>query len=504
MPDNIHQVWTNSLSRVLEPFGKEGLLALELAAVLGRQVDIAEWQELARRTGNPIPDGLLDALADRGLARQGESSWSFAHALLRESVERIAEEDGRREDLHEVCVEMLLAQGAGPMRLGRHLVLSGNPGEALGMLLHGADIAWSRGEYGRVAELLSLREQALEQSDIGEEDPAWGQGWLRRARLAMRHGDIALGRSLLGQTEKAARHHDWHAELAETLASQSAQYSFEGKHTAAREAAEEAFSLAQSSGDLVLVARASRSLGQRLLERGELGPAEDLLLHSREIFEAYGDEVGVIQSNQVLFGIAKQRGDLEQAREILLTLVKVQEQRGYRWGLAAAVNGLGDMARAEDRLEEAESHYRRAAALFISVSRTAPTTRSVNVNLGLVLVAQERFDEAGALLGDVDAEAESGSSTANQGITQMLIACCAAGSGRWEGFDAPFLRGLTLLTKIERLDSDVGAVSEHIGLIALRAGQTERAERALQLARRQRSGLGRDADLHRVEALLES
>ena len=503
VPDDIHQVWMNSLARVLEPFGKSGLHALELAAVLGRQVDIAEWRELAHRTDTAIPEGLLDALASRGLVRQGESSWSFAHALLRESVERIADDAGRRAALHETCVEMLLAQGAGPMRLGRHMVLSGNPEDALGTLLHGADIAWSRGEYGRVAELLALREHALERSEIGEDNAAWGQGWIRRARLAMRHGDIALGRSLLDQTEQAARRHGWDAELAESLASQSAHYSFIGDHSAARKSAEEAVSLAQSSGDLILVARASRSLGQRLLEGGQLVRAEEMLDHSRSIFEAYGDEVGVIQSDQVLFGIAKQRGQLEQARAILLRLVAVQEQRGYRWGLASAVNGLGDLARAEHKLEEAEAHYRRAAALFISVSPTAPTARSVSVNLALVLVEQDRFDEAGALLDEAASAIDSGSSTANRGLTHMLTACCAAGAGRWESFDTPFLKGLSLLTRIERLDIDLAVVAEHIGLIALGAGQGERAVRALTLAQRQWEGLGRTVELKRTERLLD-
>jgi tetratricopeptide (TPR) repeat protein len=383
------------------------------------------------------------------------------------------------------------------------MVLSGNPEDALGTLLHGADIAWSRGEYGRVAELLALREHALERSEIGEDNAAWGQGWVRRARLAMRHGDILLGRSLLDQTAQAARRHGWDAELAEALASQSAHYSFIGDHSAARESAEEAVALAQSSGDLILVARASRSLGQRLLERGDLVQAEEMLDHSRSIFEAYGDEVGVIQSDQVLFGIAKQRGHLEQARAIVLRLVAVQEQRGYRWGLASAVNGLGDLARAEHNLEEAEAHYRRAAALFISVSPTAPTARSVSVNLALVLVGQDRFDEAGALLDEAASAIDSGSSTANRGLTQMLIACCAAGAGRWEGFDAPFLKGLSLLTRIERLDIDLAMVAEHIGKIALAAGQSERAVRALNLAQRQWEGLGREVDLERTEGLLD-
>ena len=501
VPDDIHQVWISSVNRVLEHYGEPGRKALEMAAVLGRQVDTAEWRELAARCDVTIPPGLLDSLADRGLVRQGESSWSFSHALLRESIERASEEANRRQGLHEACVEMLLAQGAGPIRLGRHMLLAGHPEDAMGPLLHGADIAWSRGEYDRAAELLVLRERAMERSGVSAESPAWGQGWLRRARLAMRYGDVSLGSSLLRQTEQAARRNGWDAELSETLTSLSGHHAFVGDRPAALAASEEAVQLAEASGDLLLVAKAYRAMGRRLVEQGELQRAGTLVAQAREIFTAFEDEVGAIQCDQVLFLVASQSGKLVDAREILLRLIDVQERRGYRWGLASAINGLGDIARFEGDLDASERHYRRAAELFLSVSPHAAMTRSVTVNLALILVIQERYEEAAGLLAEAMEAIDASSSTAVRGFARILIACCAAGCSRWEGFDIPFLKGLSLLTRIERLDVDLASIAEKIGIIAMKADETERAERALALSLRQWRGLGRAPEAARVEAL---
>ena len=503
VPDNIHQLWLGVLGRVLNPFGMSGLLAVEVAAVLGRQVDQGEWEELAKRTGRTIPEGLLDALANRGLIRQGAATWSFTHALLRESIEQLAQEEGRLAKLHQACVDMLLSQGAGPMRLGRHMVLAGTPGDALGPLLNGADIAWSKGEYGRVAEFLSIREQALEASGVPRANPAWGQGWLRRARLAMRHGDHDLGSSLLKQTEERARENDWPAELAEALASRSAHESFLGRHSLARQTAEESVALAEASGDLVLVARSYRALGQRLMEQGELSRADEVVRRSREIFEAFGDEVGIIQSEQVLFNIARQRGDLDEARRIIHGLVSLQEKRGYRWGLASAVNGLGDIARTEAKLDKAEAHYRRAASLFESVSHSSSQARSIGIKLALVLIAQERYEEAESLLADVKIVVDKTGSALARGFARLLLSCCAAGQGNWATFDTPFLKGLSLLSQADVHHVDVAVTAERIGRLALRKGQGDRAYRALLLAQRQWGGLGRKAEETRVGALLD-
>ncbi|MEE2828148.1 MAG: hypothetical protein VX498_03085, partial [Myxococcota bacterium] len=504
VPDDIHQVWLSAVNRVLEPFGEEGRLALELAAVLGRQVDSGEWHLLCAHRGVQIPHGLLAALADRALVRKHDASWSFAHALLRESLERTAKEAGRLEALHEACVEVLLAQGAGPIRLGRHMLLAGHPEDAMSPLLTGADIAWSRGEYGRVAELLLLRERALERSNVPANDPRWGQGWIRRARLAMRRGDVSLGYSLLRQTEKAARLHGWMAELSETLSSRAAHHAFVGETQLAIEASEEAVTLAESTGNLLLVARAYRSLGRRLVDRGELERARILVGQAREMFCALDDEIGIIQSDQVLFLVARQSGQLEEAHETLQRLLELQEGRGYRWGLASAINGMADLARYNGDLELAEHRYRRAAELFMSVSPSAAMSRSVTVNLALVLVVQERYDEAAGLLTEALTAIDDGSSISVRGFARILLACCAAGTGRWEGFDVPFLKGLSLLTRTELLDVDLAGLAEHIARLALEADQADRAVRALELATRQWRGLGREDEAERIVALRAS
>ena len=81
----------------------------------------------------------------------------------------------------------------------------------------------------------------------------------------MRRGDVGLGYSLLRQTEKAARLHGWMAELSETLSSRAAHHAFVGETQLAIDACEEAVTLAEGTGDLLLVVR--MTLPEQLTER---------------------------------------------------------------------------------------------------------------------------------------------------------------------------------------------------------------------------------------------
>ena len=130
--------------------------------------------------------------------------------------------------------------------------------------------------------------------------------------------------------------------------------------------------------------------------------------------------------------------------------------------------------------------------------------RSVTVNLALVLVVQERYDEAAGLLTEALTAIDEGSSISVRGFARILLACCAAGTGRWEGFDVPFLKGLSLLTRTELLDVDLAGLAEHIARLALEADQADRAVRALELATRQWRGLGREDEAERIVALRAS
>jgi predicted ATPase len=61
IPDDIHGLWTTRVARVLERHGPDARRALELAAVLGNEVDAAEWRALAEEARVAIRNVRRDA-----------------------------------------------------------------------------------------------------------------------------------------------------------------------------------------------------------------------------------------------------------------------------------------------------------------------------------------------------------------------------------------------------------------------------------------------------------
>ena len=125
LPDDIHDLWTRRINRVLAGQPRAARLALELAATLGHDVDAEEWRAVVAEYGEQIPPLLLILLTEHRLAITTDDRWSFAHGMLRESMERAAKDRGRLAEHHRACARMLEAlygtDAPGvPERLGRH------------------------------------------------------------------------------------------------------------------------------------------------------------------------------------------------------------------------------------------------------------------------------------------------------------------------------------------------------------------------------------------------
>ena len=118
LPDDLYELWSARICRILERRPAADGIALELAAVLGFQVSGPEWTHACRALGIAVPWSLVELLRQRGLARCAEPgwrrSWSFGHTMLRECLQRRACEAGRLVAHHQICAEMLTPRsGAG-------------------------------------------------------------------------------------------------------------------------------------------------------------------------------------------------------------------------------------------------------------------------------------------------------------------------------------------------------------------------------------------------------
>src|SRR6185295_13701030 len=195
IPDDLHQVWSGRVARLLADQPPGAREALEIAATLSPFVDRREWQAACRAAGVSCPPELLEELVASRLALRTEEGWSFVHAMLRESVERMSREAGRFAAHNRACAAMLAQRAAAgergvAERLGRHLLLAGERAAALEPLLAGARERRGTSDYPAAQALIAEREEALRELGVAADDPHWGEGWLVRARIQLHQGQL--------------------------------------------------------------------------------------------------------------------------------------------------------------------------------------------------------------------------------------------------------------------------------------------------------------------------
>ena len=404
IPDDIHALWRERVTRLIEAIPAasraDAAQVLELAATLGRSVVLAEWEQACAEASARVPEGLLDALAQRRLAHVGRRRMTFVHAMLLESLERLAREGGREARLHLACARMLRsrygADDAQAERLGRHLLLGGEVEAAHDPLLRGAQERLRSCEFDVVHELLDLAQTALERSRIGEDD--------------RRHAELALARAdafqVQGQLEEAARA----VERAEVCARASGDEALlahalrlRGGVTLKRGQLEPTLALASEAR--VLLARHGEAEGVGLCDHAE-GEALKLLGRFEEAEAAYGRAIsrfrkigsalGAARSEVGLADLMRRVGRTDEATALLEQTVATLRALGNRHSEAVALNGLGDLARGRGDTLAAESWYAESMGVFDEIA--SEEAAIVRMNLALLLLGRGEHAQAWSTL----------------------------------------------------------------------------------------------------------
>ncbi|MEO1270922.1 MAG: protein kinase [Myxococcota bacterium] len=282
LPDDLYAVWSARIERTIEGQALEVEKALELAAVLGQEIEPSEWHEACRQADVTYPEGLLPILQGQRLAIPGDGgSWRFAHSILRETLERRAREAGRVSLYHLACAEMLrvvyprnerhIAQ-----RIGHHFIEAGELDRAVAPLLEAARECRERSEYQEAHDLLTTREEALTALAYPPSDRRWGQGWVLRSWICSNQADIVHAWSWAQKAEENARTYGWDQILPEALV----------------------------------------GLGVAARDQGDLDHAQALLEEARDRHNAQEQRLGLAYCLQGLGVIARMRGDLDGASSL--------------------------------------------------------------------------------------------------------------------------------------------------------------------------------------------
>ena len=498
IPDSSHAVWEARLGRLLDTRAPEEAHSLELAAVLGQTVDREEWFGACFAAGLQPATGRVELLIAERLVRVGEGMrrWAFVHAMLRESLLRRAREGGRLRHWHTACVAMLGARedARGQERRARHLLGAEAYEPALPLLLQAAERRLKHGDPPPAHALLDLRRDALVALEVPEEDERWGWQWAMRSQLRLFGGDSGGAQKLAEKAHSLGFSTGSAALLirATRLLGASIRASDPPRAERTLMAAIEASGLVDDPGEL---ARCRRTLADVLTRQGRLEESIDELELAVKGFGQVKDLGGVADCCMSMAYARRQQGDVEQARRWLEKAAQVMERAGNRRGHAACLNDLADLDRSAGRLKRAESRLRKARGLYQAVGRP---TWVPEINLGLVLLAQNRYRDARAVLEPLALflSQKGRSGLELHAATGLLPAL--AGTEDWSAFDRWMDRVSLLVGHTGDADVDLARSAELAASLCAKAGRGIRGERARELALAQWTALGRDEDVARL------
>jgi tetratricopeptide (TPR) repeat protein len=489
LPDNLHEVWSTRVGRLLEHQAAPAEAALLAAAVLGAEVDMAEWRAVCGLLATEASFALVEELLAQRLARCGpegpEVRWAFQHGMLRETLERRARELGRLSEIHGACAHMLESVAGQHVaeRRGRHLLAAGEPEAALEPLLQGARERIDAGDYGMAEALLIERERAMAELGVHEEDVRWGEGWLVFARLARLRGRYDDAGRWARRATLGARWEAWAPIRAQAFLEMGRLDEHQGSLDSAWKWLQRAERLARQRGDRSVLAQVRHVMGNILLTRGAHEVAERAYRMAREDYESARDEEGVGACSVGLGRLAKQAGRLDEAVEHFRDARARLDAVGVRLAVAVCENELGELARLRGDLEAAERHCREA--LQRNLAMGAGGAAFPRVNLGLILMARERGEEARRELLAALATFEQQGRRALMGAVHACLLPCCVMTGDLPAFDHHLTEGMAHLAETGLSDVDVARCADKAATLLVALGEPARARDSLALARAQ-------------------
>lgn len=436
-PDDLHEVWSARVDRLLDSLPAGSRESLEIAAALGPTVDLKEWETSCRAMGVPPPPQLLDGLVVSHLAVRTEEGWRFVHPMLRESLERMARESGRWPGHNRACAAMLLGRAtAGERRvaerLGRHLLLAGQPASAVEFLLRGAAERRETSDYAAAQSLLVQRDEALQTLGAGRRDPRWGDGWVLRARIHLHQGQLDEVFRWAGQAVTGAADDEWTHIRSEALRLLGDAARRRGNLRQAVELYERCLSIESPHG----VAASLWGLADVLRQRGDVERARELFDRSERLYGEIADDHGMADHLIGLADLARQRRDAAEAERWYRKARDRFEELGNQYGVARSLNGLGEAARLRQDLARAGGLYLQSLGILERLSSADGIFP--RVNLALVDLGGGRFGEAREALEEVRGQLEQLGWGGLLACVHAGLLACTAHQRAWGAWEESF------------------------------------------------------------------
>ncbi len=506
LPETIEEVWEERIRQLVKGLKAPSRLMLERAAILGREVDVFEWQQVC-----DDPDGaharlghvyfrpqhaklraeLMDRLFASRLAQPTDDGFVFTHAQFREALLHHADLAGRTREHHHACGNVLLFQldVANAERVARHLIGARRFVEAVPPLFLAVEHRIHTLGPHAALSLLDEMEAVMDQGRIGEDDRWWAELAARRA-VALEAVDKH------GEAWRAARH-AW--ELSEPrgwgdLQALAALVQGSVSMTAGRIKEAEPFylkvtTLIGRTGDPYVALQAWHRLRQLADRRGDKREAGQRAEALREVAQRANRGPAGAFGHVAIAGNALARGDLDDADTWARSSLDIAADAGDLLGQGRAHAVFADVciARGTDEdVQKARDHFAVAIDRYEAIGDSGAIAlrckwSAWEAKRGEFERAQ-RAVEPGLLAEPDDRNLRAGLHVC------MLIS--TAGRGKWPLFE----RHLTACTKLLPLVSNpsplYAELVELAGDMCIQRRQRERAVKAWTLAEARWTALG--------------
>ncbi len=505
LPASLQEVWSDRVDQLLAEWSEPNAISLELAAILGQEVDEGEWSALCRLARVQMDPEFREALLRDRLIRPLDDNdlgegWTFAHAMLREAMERHAIQAGRFRAHHLLCAAMLRAHGDGGARLGRHLRAGGAFYAALEPLRHSVSSHLEVGDYQAAEAALIEWLDTLDELDIPDVDRRWVEGHLLIARIAVLRGDLDEADEQAAAAEDEAATYGWDDLTVQALILRAGVALDQGRFAEGSHLAGTAAGMLDEQADLSLQAECMWNLGRLHAAMGEFDIAREALGHAEAAYRALGEDIKAAHCLLYQARIALGRLDPEEAAELVEEARAELHAAGSRTGVADAVHDLGELARMTGDLLGAEQCYREARELYEQVG--SANVIYAEINLAAVLIARGAFVEAGALVEKVLHAALEQGRQVLVAAAHVLLLPCAARNHDWHGWDEHLGGATALLDELEVVDVDLARHAQLAAELAAQHGQQGRAIGAMKLAYEQWKALQREDEIRETRRLL--
>lgn len=436
LPGGIQQVVQRRLRRVPAQFQP----ALQLAAVAGRQLDLAVLQRAAEQVRWTT---LLDSCVNAAVLEWQDNHWQFTHDKLRDGLlttlstatqQRYHQQIG--EALESVYVAQLaphyaalafhFGQADDQQRERAYLQLAGEMakttyanGAAIDFyarLLHRLESAPPPVSSADQAEIERLHHQTLlAQGDVLQLVGRWDEAeqhfqqtlHLSRARqhqqtavqslyalglLQRVRGDFAGALGYLQEAEALALVAQAN-ERVDILLEVGNVYYLQGNYTEARRYLQKGLTVAEAQANQSAVAAAFQRLGSIHFSQGNYAGARTDTTRAWEIYQLLDNKLGMANALNNLANIDRSVGDYVTAQSRRVETLTLRRAIGDQWGVAASLNNLAVIPYIQGDFTTARHYWQESLTLRNTLGDRWGAGQTLD-NLGLVFFSEGEYPQA--------------------------------------------------------------------------------------------------------------